>query len=77
MKLVCAFIVGLTISHLSGCGSGPKVTVYLSDPAQGGMQYYNELNGQRGFVKYDVTDKFVCFTQTDASAILNYCEGKK
>jgi len=61
------------LCFLYSCGNGPKVTVYVSDPNNLGMEYYNETTGAQGFVGYSVTDKFICFNPTDASTLFNYC----
>lgn len=58
----------------SGCATGPKVTVLVSDPAKGGMESFNENTGKRDFMPYSATDKFVCLTPPDAEALLNYCK---
>lgn len=61
------------------CGHGLLVSVYISDPARGGMEFYDSTNGHKGFVKYEDTDKFIAFTPSDAQALFDYCGilGKK
>lgn len=71
---VVAFALGMMTCSLYGCGAGPKVTVYISDPSQGGMQFYNENTGQSGFVAYSETDKFVAFNPADAQMLIDYCK---
>lgn len=70
------FLLGLTLglmpAYLIGCEVGPKVTVYISDPDRGGMEYY-DAQGNSGFVPYSVTDKYVAFSPADAQTLLNYC----
>lgn len=72
------FCVGLLMGLLwipfqfSCDGSGPHVTVYISDPASGGMQYY-DAQGNKGFVPYSVTSNFIALSPTDAEIIFNYC----
>lgn len=68
-----AFLSGALISQAAGCGSGPKITVYLSDPSQGGMEYFDENSGVKGFVNYSETDKFICMNKADAQTLYNYC----
>lgn len=58
---------------VNACASGPKVTVYLSDPAAGGCEYYDPNTQAGGFVPYSSTDKFVCFNPTDAQTLINFC----
>lgn len=69
--------IALLIIALQSCENGPKVTVYVSDPAHEGMEYYNENTGQKGFIAYPLTDKFICFNQTDFNELLNFCHVKK
>lgn len=68
--------LGLIFSLLgfSTCQTGPKVTVYISNPARGGMDFSNNLTGEKGFVPYSKTDKYVALTPTDAETLLNWCE---
>jgi hypothetical protein len=72
------FLSGITLCLVTSCQhNGPKVTVYISDPKNGGMEFYNEVTNQSGFVTYDQTDKFVCLNQDDLAAVLNYCGVKR
>lgn len=73
LMLFTGFLSGALIMALVSCGNGPKVTIYLSDPANGGMEYYNEVTGVKGFVAYSATDKFIAMTQADAETLFNYC----
>jgi hypothetical protein len=68
-----AFLSGILMCLVASCGNGPKVRVYLSDPGSGGMEYYDENTGERGFVSYADTDKFIAFSQADATTLFNYC----
>lgn len=70
LSLVClsAFLVGMN----SCSTNGPKVTVYISNPVAGGMDF-SDAAGTKGFVEYPKTDKFVCLTPIDTQTLLNYC----
>jgi len=71
--LFTGFLSGVALLCIASCGNGPKVTVYLSDPANGGMEFYDEHTGQKGFIPYSETEKFIAFNQADASTLFNYC----
>ena len=73
LTLFASFLLGFSICFIASCGSGPKVTVYLSHADANGMDYYNENTDESGFIKYSDTDKFVCFNQADAQTLFNYC----
>jgi hypothetical protein len=73
LMLFMAFLSGGLVTQISGCGSGPKIIAYLSDPQAGGMEFYNENTGEKGFVTYSETDKFVCMNKADAQTLYNYC----
>lgn len=75
MSLIC--LIAVVGSGVGSCANGPKVTVYLSDPAMSGMEFYNQNTKQSGFVNYSDTDKFVCFNPNDAQTLLNYCAVSK
>ena len=66
-------LILFTAFLLSSCGNGPQVTVYVSDPAVGGLDGYNEATQKSSFVTYANSDKFVCFTPTDAQSLLSNC----
>lgn len=68
-----SFLSGLLLCFIADCGNGPKVRVYVSDPASNGMEYYDETTGEKGFVTYDKTDKFIAFSETDAQTLFDYC----
>lgn len=72
MRQLKLFLTALLVLT-SSCASGPKVTVYISDPAQGGCEYFNPNTQQGGFVDYSLTDKFVCFQPAEAQALINFC----
>lgn len=55
-------------------GAGPAVTLYLSDPLKGGMEYYDELTQQSGFISYSETDRLICLNPPDMSLLLDYCK---
>lgn len=61
------------LCFLPHCKTGPKVRVYLSDPAKGGMEFYDQNTDVGGFVNYAETNKFICFTPGDMQTLLNYC----
>lgn len=67
------FLSGVSLLMIANCGNGPKVRVYLSDPANGGMEFHDETSGEDGFVPYSQTDKFVALSQADAQTLFNYC----
>ena len=58
--------------ELVACANGPKVTVYVSNPAKGGMDFADEKTNVKGFVPYSSTDKFIALTPQDAETLLNY-----
>lgn len=60
------------MSVLSCKGKGPQVTVYISNPGSGGMDFYDEATGDKGFVPYANTDNLVCLNQVDLTSILDY-----
>jgi hypothetical protein len=66
-------VCGFMMAFLLNCGSGPQITVYVSDPSISGMEFYNEKTGDQGFVPYSQTDKFFCLNQADTQTLLNYC----
>lgn len=67
----------LISSSLLACSKGPKVTVYISNPDKGGMDFHNNKTKKDGFVTYWDTDKFVCLEKTDMNTLLVYCNEKK
>lgn len=67
-----AFLSGVLLTTVA-CKKGPQVTVYVSDPARSGMEFYNFATKEGGFVEFPRTDKFVCLTPTDAETLFNYC----
>jgi hypothetical protein len=67
------FIVVLFI--FLGCKDGPKVDVFVSDPARGGMSGVDK-NERPIFVKYEHSENFLCFKPSDVETILNYCKLK-
>lgn len=73
------FFFALTFFMLgaSTCSKGPKVSVYISNAARGGMDFMNEATGEKGFVAYPQTDKYVCLSPQDAETLLNYCNATK
>ncbi len=59
---------------LSACqGTGPKVGVYVSDPASNGLQGVT-ARGDAVFLPYDKTENFVCFEPNEARTLLEYCK---
>lgn len=77
IRYLLAFIFGVFISQIYGCGNGPKVKVYISDPTQNGMEFYDENTGEKGFVPYSQTTNFIAFDETDAQALFEYCNLNK
>lgn len=74
----------LLVSCLSspGCEAtlpedGPQVTVYLSSPEAGGMDYYDAEAKTSGFKTYDQTDHYVCFEPEDAKKVIQFYAEKK
>lgn len=67
MAFLSVFLLGI-----DSCANGPKVTVYVSNPNAGGMDY-SDTSGNKGFIEFYKTDKFVCFTPPDMETMLNYC----
>lgn len=55
--------------------SGPGLTIYMSDPGMGGMEFHNPRTGISGFIDYASTAKFTCLSPTDTQTLLNYCGG--
>lgn len=75
---ILAFLCGFGVAMIQACGNGPKLTVYISDPTNNGMEFFNERTGEKGFVKYEETEKFIAFTPADAQMMFDYCGlGKK
>lgn len=66
--LAIAFLLGI-----SACATTPRMTVYVSTPARGGMNFHDPRKGSGGFLPYDQTDKFVCFTPDDLGVLLDQC----
>lgn len=77
LTLLIPFLSGVLFCIVASCANGPKVTVYISDPAKAGMEFFNQANGSNGFIPYDQTDKFICMNQSDMTALLTYCRGDK
>lgn len=61
---------------VSACATarGPKLIVYVSDPARGQMEFYDSRTEQRGSVPYSKTDKFVCFMPNDFETFVTSCK---
>lgn len=55
--------------------AGPELTIFISNPGMGGMDFHNPRTGTSGFLDYSLTDKFTCLTPTDTQTLLNYCGG--
>lgn len=78
LSLSAAFVSGFLLNLVVACKQDqPKVTVYISTPDKQGMFFFNNTNGQSGFVGYAETDKFVCLNPQDIGALLNYCGVQK
>lgn len=60
----------------SGCVSGPKVVVCISDPINHGFQC-SDPDDNRSFLSYDDSENYVAFSPDDAKKLLQYCKGKK
>lgn len=73
LMLFAVFLSGALMGASSCSHNGPKVTIYLSNPGAGGMDYYDENTGKNGFVLYDKTEKFIALSPDDATTLLNYC----
>lgn len=69
LRLLLPFLIFSFIA----CSSGPKLTVFISDPAKGGMEWSNKATRKSGFVPYSATDKFVCLMPSDLAALIDYC----
>lgn len=65
----------LIVFSILACGTGLKVTTYISDPDQGGMQG-SDHKGNKSFKPYSETEGFVCFNKQDTQTLLNYCKSK-
>lgn len=67
-------LISSALFLLSNCGGGgPKISVFISDPKVGGLDGYDEATQKASFVKYADSDKYVCFTPTDAQTLLSSC----
>ncbi len=76
LGLLPAYSAGFITALLIGCAHGPKVTVNISSPERGGMDWYDERTNKAGFVPYSATDQYMCFNPSDAQLLLNYCAQK-
>ncbi len=61
------FLVGI-----NQCSSGPKLTVYISNPNAHGFDF-SDATGNKGFLPYEKSDRFVALSAPDAETLLNYC----
>lgn len=71
------WLISLISLLLNGCDApevkdAPKVTVFISMPEGGGMDYYDANAQVSGFLTYEQTDHFVCFKPDDAKKIFDY-----
>jgi hypothetical protein len=57
---------------IAACKSGPKVAVYVSDPASSGMQGVL-ADGKPTFKPYIETENYVCYEPNDMRTLLEYC----
>lgn len=79
-RLLTVSLTLLGVYSLLGAGScsqGPDVTVYISTPKNGGMNWARASANKTGFIPYQYTDKFVCFNQIDAQLLLDYCKASQ
>lgn len=80
MRLKWLLILSITVLSLHACKDtpeGPKVTVYISSPGSGGMDYYDAEGNEGGFVTYAETDHFICMKPADANRVIRfYATGK-
>lgn len=74
-KLFRTLFASCSLMLLSACNSGPKVAVYVSDPANNGMQGV-KADGQPDFKPYADTESYVCYEPNDMRTLLEYCRKK-
>jgi hypothetical protein len=60
---------------LFGCGSGPKIDICVSDPANSGFQCVNK-KGKSYFLPYDQSSNWLALSPDDAELLFNYCKQK-
>lgn len=73
LMLLAVCLSAFFLAGIGQCSNGPKVSVYISNPGAGGMDFANQATGEQGFIPYNQTDRFICFLPTDAETLLNYC----
>jgi hypothetical protein len=73
LQISCAAFLILNL----GCSTGPKVTVCVSDTKSGGFECYDERTGQKYFMDYKDSEKYIALSPTDAQTLFQYCSQKK
>lgn len=69
-----SFKIFLVISSLTGCGSGPRVDVCISDGSKG-MDCVTPKKKEY-FVKYADTENYVCLSPDDFKVFRDWAELK-
>lgn len=59
----------------SACGTGPKVTVCISDPVNSGFQC-SPPEGEEFLLPYDKSENFVALSPKDTRTVLEYAKRK-
>jgi hypothetical protein len=57
---------------LASCGSGPKVTVCVSDPQNGGFQCVTH-DDKTNFLPYTESENYVALPPDDMRSLIEYC----
>lgn len=74
MERFCGLII-LLFFFLGGCGSGPKVTICVSDPENNGFQCVDPKK-KSFFLPYDKSENYIAMSPDDLETVLTYCKSK-
>lgn len=76
MKLLKVCKISLSVfscALLLSCSGGPKVTLCISSPADGGFACVDHKENE-SFLKYEESDKYIAVSPEDFRTILEYAK---
>lgn len=68
-------LAAFSVLFISACGSGPKVTICVSDPANNGFQCVDHKK-KSFFLPYADSENYLALSPDDAKLLLDYCKAK-
>ena len=75
MKCILALVS--LVFLLSGClKNGPRLTVCISDPDNGGFQCADRETGDGFFIPYEETEFYIAHPPEDYRTLIEFCELK-